>query len=156
MSENNFILISFWEVLKSIRFIQFNALSHSQTGWNGTGEGGVSVEIETDVSCLFHEKGIWKGQESHTESTFYNVYRWTLKPDEGKIGLEHLRFGTQSPVFLFDLQVTGPGRLTYVEPHPCGEDLYFAHLSWNARAIEMVWRVVGLKKNEEIEYFYTK
>src|ERR1700719_4337478 len=93
-----------WTRLISVQELTFEARSHaaSNTGWNGTGKGVVQVETVEARVILFHERGLWTPEEGR-QSTFSNVFRWTADPDGHFIQLEHLRFGQDHPVYLFDL-----------------------------------------------------
>ena len=86
--------------------------------------------------------------------SFSNTFRWTLDRSAGMISLEHLRLGPNNPVFLFHLAPTGPHLLASVESHLCEEDVYLAQVAWDIHSIRLSWRVIGPKKNEEMDYHY--
>ncbi|MBS0607607.1 MAG: hypothetical protein JSR57_11705 [Verrucomicrobia bacterium] len=71
------------------------------------------------------------------------------------ISLEHLRLGPEHPVFLFHLAVSSNNVLSSVESHLCEEDAYLATVPWDRYSIQLNWRVIGPKKNEEMESAYT-
>jgi hypothetical protein len=148
------VLLDFWDRLNAVR--QFTRLSHSRSrnghAWNGKGE--VVVNALSDTVLVFHEKGAWEdeqGQEIH----FNNTFRWTLDRGSIRIGLEHLRLGPDQPVFLFYLTPIETHRLASVDSHVCKQDVYFATVPWNRDSIQLNWRVIGPKKNEEMECCYT-
>ena len=93
-----------WARLFSVHEITFEARSRAvpNTGWNGSAKGLVQVETVEARTILFHERGDWI-PEVGQQSTFSNVFRWTADPDDCFIHLEHLRFGPNDPVYLFDL-----------------------------------------------------
>ena len=93
-----------WSRLLLVKHLSFESRSNAAetTGWSGSGSGVVGVEAARDSTILFHESGTWT-PEMGRATTFTNVYRWTADPAGGFIGLEHLRFGPERPVYLFDL-----------------------------------------------------
>lgn len=149
------LLFSFWERLKQVNQLSLHAKSHSkdETGWNGKGKGDVLVAKEGDVALVFHERGSWQIRQDQNMA-FSNTFRWTLDKDAGMISLEHLRLGPNAPVFLFHLAPTGNNRLASVESHLCEEDAYLAQVIWDRHSIRLTWRVIGPRKNEEMEYHY--
>lgn len=149
------ILQALWDRLKQVKTVTFLATPQSkkETGWNGKGVGEVIVTNEKKHVLVFHEKGIWKGKKSD-EMAFSNVFRWTLDQTAGVISLEHLRRGADQPVFLFSLAPSGNASLTSVDSHLCGGDVYFGQIFFNRQTLRLNWRVIGPKKNEEIEYYY--
>jgi hypothetical protein len=76
-----------------------------------------------------------------------------LKLRSDGIGLEHLRFGPEKPVFLFLLEANGPRELRSSCPHACAEDSYRAVLGLGNPLI-LNWNVNGPKLAESIEYRY--
>ncbi len=138
-------LLGFWERLKLVREMTLH------TGWNGDGKGNVLVAFDSDAILTFHERGSWQSQNM----TFSNTFRWTIDRSAGMISLEHLRLGPNNPVFLFHLVPTGNQSLASIDSHLCEEDVYLAQVSWDRHHIRLSWRVIGPKKNEEMEYYYT-
>lgn len=145
----------FWKRLASVQGIRFQAKSRSkiESGWKGTGSGEVRVTHSSDTVLLFHEKGTWFG-ENGQEMNFNNVFRWTLDKTAGGISLEHLRRGTNHPVFLFQLVPSRKNSLTSIDAHICGNDSYFGEFFCTPQSLHLHWRVIGLKKNEEIDTHY--
>jgi hypothetical protein len=148
-------LFSFWNRLKAVQ--QFTrtarARSRDENGWNGKGRGEVIVSQPTDTVLIFHEKGSWQFQKGQ-DISFSNTFRWTLDRHTGMISLEHLRLGPDQPVFLFHLTPTSGHLLASVDSHLCEEDVYLATVPWDRHSIRLNWRVIGPKKNEEMEYCY--
>ncbi len=70
-------------------------------------------------------------------------------------GLEHLRFGEDHPVYLFDLALAGEREWRSVSPHLCREDCYSAVLIVGDDNIVLRWSVNGPRKQETIEYVYS-
>ena len=143
-------LLELWADLSRVRSLQFVAQSGSATGWKGRGRGSVVVEAFGDDVQTFTESGTWH-TEAGRELRFHNVYRWTRT--DPTLRLEHLRFGIDHPVYLFDLAQTGDGEWRSVSPHLCGEDRYSAVLLVG-NSLTLRWEVVGPTKQEVIEYDY--
>jgi hypothetical protein len=149
----NPLLLGFWERLKTVKelALQGRTRSKHETGWNRSGKGNVLVAVESDTVLTFHERGAWE----ENGMTFNNTYRWTLDLTSGMLSLEHLRLGPHHPVFLFHLTPTGPHSLASLDSHLCEEDVYLVQVTWDRHHIRLSWRVIGPKKNEEMEYYYT-
>jgi hypothetical protein len=154
-SENAQVLHSFWERLSKVRGLTFHAKTKSteKNGWNGRGKGEVLVSNPNDSILIFNEKGSWKNSDEN-ETDFSNVFRWTFDRSAGIISLEHLRRGLNHPVFLFHLTPTGNHSLASIDSHLCGGDAYFGQVLWDKQNLRLNWRVIGPKKNEEIDYYY--
>ena len=133
----------------SLTFVSRSSAS-SSTGWVGEAAGKVAVRRESVDCILFAESGSWRTPEGRSFD-FTNTYRWCRDGDS--IRLEHLRFGADRPVYLFELIPDGVDRMTSRDPHVCSEDLYTANLQL-ADDILIAWTVVGPKLNERIEYCY--
>lgn len=148
------ILNAFWEKLLTVRQLTFRAKTKSkeESGWNGKGTGEVVV-IKEGNALLFNEKGSWQNREG-VEMKFSNVFRWTLDRSAGVISLEHLRRGPDHPVFLFHMAPSGNHALSSVDSHLCDGDTYFGQIHLDKYGLRLNWRVIGPKKNEEIDYFY--
>src|SRR4029077_659265 len=112
------------------------------------------VTKKEDHTLIFHEKGIWQDKEG-TEVNFSNVFRWTFDRHAKVIALEHLRRGPDHPVFLFYLAPSGNHSLSSVDSHLCGGDTYFGQIHFDRYSLRLNWRVIGPKKNEEIDYYYS-
>lgn len=150
------ILESFWKRLKGIKHLSFAAQSKQAnlSGWNGTGKANVQSESPSPYSLIFYEQGIWTAENGKTFD-FKNCYRWTLDPAKALISLEHLRRGPDKPVFLFELTPVTATEFQTVHPYLCRDDTYFATLTLKPKAIAFHWRILGPRKNEEIDYLYT-
>ena len=64
--------------------------------------------------------------------------------------LEHLRFGEDRPVYLFDLAPAGDRGWRSVSPHLCSEDCYAAVLLVRDNGILLRWSIDGPRKKETI------
>lgn len=137
--------------LRGITTLQFEAVSQSATGWNGVGEGRVEVQAPSSDVLLFIEKGVWRTQTG-ASLRFNNTFRWTKVNDV--LRLEHLRFGEQHPVFLFDMALESNGQWRAVQAHECGNDVYEALLETQSQHINMSWTIRGPKKREKVCYVY--
>lgn len=150
------ILQTFWERLRQVKQLSFNAKSKSkeELGWTGKGKGEVIISKENDNTLIYNEKGIWLNKNGDQVS-FTNVFRWTLDRHTGIIALEHLRRGVDHPVFLFHLAPTNAYSLSSVDSHLCEGDSYFGQIHLDSNSLRLNWRVIGPKKNEEIDYYYS-
>ncbi len=150
------VLLKFWEKLIKVEQLTFNAKSKAkeELGWNGKGKGEVGVTKEGSNILIFNERGSWQGKQGE-EVSFSNVFRWTLDRREGMISLEHLRRGPEHPVFLFHLVPTSKSSLSSVNSHLCEGDTYFGQIHFDRYSLRLNWRVIGPKKNEEIDYYYS-
>ncbi|NNM44282.1 MAG: winged helix-turn-helix transcriptional regulator [Chlamydiae bacterium] len=155
LEKNENTLLLFWKRLTTLKQLSFHAKSKSkeETGWNGKGKAEILLTKESDNVLIFQEKGTWKAKDGN-EMDFSNCFRWTLDPIMGRISLEHLRRGMNHPVFLFQLAPSGKHTLSSVDTHLCGRDAYFGQAFCDRKCIRLTWRVIGPKKNEEIEYCY--
>lgn len=150
------ILLAFWEKLQDVTQLTFHAKTKSkeEKGWNGKGRGEVVIVKEGFNTLIFNEKGTWRGKQGEDVS-FSNVFRWSLDRNAGVISLEHLRQGPNRPVFLFHLAPSGKHSLSSVDSHLCEGDTYFGQIHFDHYGLRLNWRVIGPKKNEEIDYFYS-
>jgi hypothetical protein len=150
------ILLAFWEKLNGVTQLTFHAKTKSkeEKGWNGKGQGEVVIVKEGSNTLIFNEKGAWQGKQGG-EVSFSNIFRWTLDENAGVISLEHLRQGPNHPVFLFHLTPSGKHSLSSVDSHLCKEDIYFGQIHFEHYSLRLNWRVIGPKKNEEIDCFYS-
>lgn len=150
------VLYDCWDKLAVVKQLTFNARSKSkeEQGWNGRGKGEVLVKKENAAQLIFHEKGSWRNLHGE-DFTFSNLFRWTLDKTSGMISLEHLRRGFENPVFLFHLAPSGNNTLSSVDSHLCEGDTYFGQILLDQHSIRLNWRVIGPKKNEEIDYYYS-
>lgn len=146
----------FWQRLTNISKLTFSAHSKSpdNQGWNGIGKGEVAVNKESSSILIFTEKGSWTNQQGE-EVKFSNIFRWTFDKKMGMIALEHLRRGIHQPVFLLHLVPAGDYALTSLDSHLCASDAYFGQVLFDEHLVRFNWRVIGAKKNEEIDYYYT-
>ena len=150
------VLLSFWDKLQKVSHLTFKAKTNSkeENGWNGQGKGEVVITKEAPNILIFQEKGVWNGKPG-TELNFSNSFRWTLDRTAGVISLEHLRRGITFPVFLFYLAPSGKNSLASVDSHLCEGDTYFGQIFFDHYGLRLSWRVIGPKKNEEIDYHYS-
>lgn len=145
-------LLHFWEKLTSVTRLNFNAKTQ-EIGWNGRGKGDVLITKESST-LVFTEKGTWQNKEG-TEFAFSNIFRWVLDRNACIISLEHLRRGPDRPVFLFHLAPSGKHSLSSIDSHLCGGDAYFGQIHFDQHTLRLNWRVIGPKKNEELDYYYS-
>jgi len=103
-----------WNGLQRVRGVRFVSRG-STPGWDGEGFGSVVVDSPSSLALVFTESGVWQPSKGR-ETRFSNVFRWTLGTSES-LKLEHLRFGVDHPVYLFDLSPTTDDRWASVKPH---------------------------------------
>ncbi|HXF29701.1 MAG TPA: DUF6314 family protein [Chlamydiales bacterium] len=151
----------FWGRLCAVKRVAFHASTKTKAnsgkeslGWSGRGLGEVLITQQEKNVLVFSEKGSWQAKKTG-EVNFSNTLRWTHDEKSATIGLEHLRHGWDDPVFLFDLAAFGRRTLMSLESHLCGDDSYFGHLFSDEQTLRLHWRVIGPKKNEEIDYCYS-
>lgn len=136
------------DALRRVKAVRFDARG---SAWVGAGIGSVAVASPADGVITFAESGTWR-PERGGEFEFSNVFRWSAVAPE-LVRLEHLRFGPDRPVHLFDLAPDGDGWRS-VEPHTCVADSYAAEVRPLASGLWVAWQIIGPKKREAIEYAY--
>lgn len=141
-----------WARLGAIRLLRFESVSRTGTGWSGRGSGQVEVSSPEEGVLVFREAGSWT-QDGGRELRFFNVYRWSL--NENSIALEHLRFGLNKPVWLFQLAPDENGLWREDEPHPCRDDCYSATMRVVGDELLLEWQVSGAERDETISYVYS-
>jgi len=122
-------------------------------GWNGNATGVVEVHRDTQNQILFTEIGTWHTHRG-TSLNFFNRYQWTLNLQKHSIQLEHLRYGENQPVKLFDLTFIKPGQWISGKSHQCNADSYSAILRLDNKQLNFDWKITGPRKNEQISYIY--
>lgn len=147
---NQTLILEAWKLLRKVSRVDFQFKSRQSEGF---GEGKVEREDDEDRVLIFHEKGSWSSPDGRA-FVFRNVFRWTLARVDEMLTLEHLRFGKENPVFLYHLVPTGPYVLESLHAHLCGQDTYFGRLRLEGEALRLTWRIIGPKKNEEVQYVY--
>jgi hypothetical protein len=152
--ENNLVL-NIWNRLPSTGHLSFTSQSQKQgmTDLMGIGKGDVRVRKINDHALIFEEKGTWVSKE-HQEFKFTNVFKWIFDPFQNNITLEHLRLGEKNPVFLFRLVQVDEQTLQSISSYVCKEDTYLGQVRCDEHSIKLNWRVIGPKKNDEINYLY--
>ena len=143
-----------WQRLASVTSLAFESTSQAENmGWSGQGRGQVTVEEADAATLLFYEQGQWQ-QNGGKQLAFRNVYRWTALADVGHLRLEHLRFGSEHPVGLFDLERVDSTSWQSIAPHVCREDSYTATMHAAANELHLHWTIQGPGKDESIRYTY--
>jgi hypothetical protein len=146
------MLEQLWKRLGSVRALSFVARSEKPYGWNGKGSGTIVVQRPSEEMMTFTESGTWQPGVGR-DIRFSNVFPWTRAGDV--LRLEHLRFGEDHPVYLFDLAPTGEREWRSASPHQCREDCYAAMLTVRDDNIVLRWSIHGPQKQESIEYIYS-
>ena len=141
----------FWNRLLTIKKLQFTSDSKIHSGWEGSATGIVKIMSPNDSEIVFHETGTFTTLAGD-DLSFKNTFRWIRINDN--IRLEHLRFGVNHPVFLFDIAWVRGASFNSVHPHICSQDRYDCTLELLQDSFEMNWTIQGPHKNERICYTY--
>lgn len=140
-------------LLRRVQSLRFDARSEAATGWDGVGTGAVAVSEPAAGVVVFTEAGTWQPNAPNRAAVgFNNVFRWSAVGEV--LRLEHLRFGADHPVLLFDMAPDEAGAWREVSPHLCREDCYTAILAVEGGKLEVAWSIVGPHKRESIHYTY--
>lgn len=115
--------------------------------------GNVTVETVDNSTIIFNEL-ITRDNGTEIIMNSKNIYRWTFLPS-GNIKLEHLRFGTDKPVFLVELSQTEKNIWKSIEPHNCNNDLYYAELDLSSEKPVLYWAVKGPAENYSLKTVYS-
>ncbi len=140
-----------WSLLQVVSALRFEAQSEAATGWNGIGTGTVMVSEPEPRVVVFDEAGTWQSP-GRAMIRFANVFRWSNTG--ASLRLEHLRFGAENPVFLFEMAPNADGEWHEVSPHLCREDCYTASLVVEGQQVLVAWSILGPQKQESIRYVY--
>lgn len=140
-------------LLRRVQSLRFDAQSDAATGWDGVGTGSVTASEPAVGVVVFCEVGTWQPTAPGRPAiAFNNVFRWSILGDT--LRLEHLRFGPEHPVLLFDMAPGVDGVWREVSGHQCREDCYTASLGIEGGQLVVVWSIVGPRKQESIRYTY--
>ena len=142
-------LAEVWALLRDVRAVSFVARCETGTGWAGAGVIAVS---EPGPWILVLEESGHVRPHGHRDFQFTNVFRWSRLGEV--LRLEHLRFGPDHPVFLFDLAPGQDGEWREVSPHVCREDFYSASMRVEAGQLVVRWSIRGPRKQVSIRYVY--
>ncbi len=143
-----------WPTLLATRSLVYTAQSPTHPALTGQGIGAVIIHNSTPSTLTFNESGQWRSQSGY-ESHFTNTYRWTLLPSKS-LHLEHLRFGPDKPVALFDMIPTGKSQWQSLTPHHCRQDCYHATLELQKLGFTLTWHIIGPKRSDIIHYTYSQ
>lgn len=139
--------------LRRVRSLRFDAHSGAATGWDGVGTGAVAMSEPATGVVVFDEAGSWQPSAAGQSAVgFKNVFRWSAIGEA--LRLEHLRFGVEHPVLLFDMAPSKDRVWREISPHRCGEDCYTASLGVESGQLVVAWSIVGPHKRESIRYNY--
>lgn len=141
-------LNTFWQRLSKIKRVSIQ----SPSGLEGVGE--VAIEAAQGV-LIFKEKGQWSDRHPGAQRIdFSNELRWQIDYSSQTIALEHLRYGSSRPVFLFHLAPISSKSLQSIDSHFCADDCYFGRIDFYDQYIRFLWRILGPRKNEVLYYTY--
>lgn len=145
-----------WQRLLQVKHLSFSAQSKAEqsSGWNGIGKAKVEIHPAAARSIIFKEQGSWTSHEGK-QFDFKNALRWTWHASKPVFILEHLHYGPEHPIVLFELKPINLTQFEMIQPFLCKQDTYLAHLHCDQHLIQLHWRIIGPKKNEEMHYIYT-
>lgn len=145
-----------WKRLLRVKHLSFSAQSKAEhpSGWNGIGKAKVEIHRVASHSVIFKEEGNWTSHEGN-QFDFKNALRWTWHGSKPLLILEHLHYGPEHPIVLFELKPMSQTQFEVVQPFFCKKDTYLADLYCDHHFIQLHWRILGPRKNEEINYIYT-
>lgn len=124
-------------LLRLVQSLRFDAYSEAATGWDGVGTGTVTVSEPASGTVIFVEAGTLKPRAAdRAAGGFKNVFRWSAVG--AALRLEHLRFGPDHPVLLFDLVPGEDGVWRETSPHQCREDCYMASLAVDGERLVVI------------------
>ena len=144
-----------WAQFLALKSLCFLSRSKKADGWSGVGTGEVVVAQPSVGVLTFTETGLWQPDQGR-EVPFTNLFRWTIL-GPARVRLEHLRFGPDKPVLLFELEPTDEKEgesWTSTAPHLCRDDCYSAVLSFEESGVRLEWTVEGPRKSSRIVYIY--
>ena len=128
----------------------FNAQSHrgSKMNWNGNAEAIVETYLVPSIqgdTVYLKEKGQFFPESASSPIPFHNTFKLFFKKE--KIVFYHERFGSENPVWLFDLIATGANTLTNKAVHQCVDDQYSVQIIINKQTDRLrgsigYWRTV--------------
>jgi hypothetical protein len=118
-----------------------------------SGRGTVRIQIDAQDRIEFHETGVWNPNGTGPLH-FRNIYRWSFTQEQ-EIGLEHLRYGFDQPVFLVTFVSGRYGEFVSRTSHLCGMDRYDGRIHLSPSGFTLEWTVVGPAKNEKFERHYS-
>jgi len=151
-SRDQSAIVAVADLLPRIRSVSVDVRSRSQTGWSGRGRGAVRVSRDGG-DVLFEESGRFQPANGRIAMRFRNVLGWTIHADA--ITLSHRRHGPAGGTRLVELrQDVDSFDLVSNRPHRCGADLYSARLELRDGGFDLVWRVTGPRKAEDLAHRY--
>ncbi|MDK2778483.1 MAG: DUF6314 family protein [Pseudomonadota bacterium] len=141
-----------WQRLQTTAAFSYTATPGpgSRTGWQGWGQGQVTVERVSATELHFIEQGSFTLHNGPAVE-MHNRFIW--QQSRGGVTLSHGRRG--EPVFLFELIPAGDALWRSAQDHVCIDDLYSGNLTENANGFELIWHIHGPKKNEQLVYRYS-
>ena len=133
-----------WTLLESLNRVDLFALPEERKG-----KGLVFPCKEGENQLILQETGSWEGEGS---TPYYNSFRFTKHFNF--LSLEHLRFGKEHPVFLFDLIPQTETICISRSPHVCGEDLYYGTLELQEKKMLLMFDLKGAQMEERVSFTY--
>lgn len=140
-----------WSRLQEVDAFIVKATAGGSEHWRGRGR--VEVRQPAPRVIEWRECGRWTAGAKGLGS-FRNVYRWTLRPEQGYFSLAHLRHGPDRPISLLHLEPASGGRFVARTPYRCGADRYAAEVRLAQKGLVLAWRITGPKKDLRLHTEY--
>lgn len=146
-------MFSLRQNLSSPTHFSFEATTNrSYEGWAGRGSGKVTSFWHDDNTLIYEEEGVFVTQQQKTLKA-KNTYCWRF--EDLKVSLEHLRFGYEYPVFLFDLVQVDQMTWKSSCPHQCDLDQYHGTLILQEKGFKLNWLVQKGQEYNRMDYIYS-
>jgi hypothetical protein len=120
------------------------------TSLHGIGE--IDNATPDENSIIFKEKGFWNINRG-PRVTFRNAYQWSVL--ENTLSLARYGYDMSSPNPLVDFEFSEGPEWLNISPYICGRDTYDATLRWSDKSLQLLWIVIGPKKDQTVEYLYS-
>ena len=143
----------FWSRLRKVSTALIRAIQTDPHPLTYHGEGNVVVTASKNT-LVYEEEGTWNDANNHSIH-YRNSLKWTRHYSSTLISLEHLRYGSNHPVFMFYLTPAASTLLQSTSSHLCADDTYFGKLLLEGPNLKLIWKTVGPQKNETLEYIYS-
>lgn len=155
VKNNGVVLFNFRNCLLQTKSLIVSVRSKikDETDVGRSGRCDVVIEKEADGSLIFIEKGSWMNSEPG-KGNFTNVFRWIFHNNDA-VGVEHLRYGREHPVFLFYLIPISQNTLSSGNSFLNDKGIVFGHIRFDENKFSFHRRIISPDKDEKIEYFYS-
>lgn len=150
-------MFDLWSTLQSISQYKYKSEPgvKSLMGWEGEGQGCVTLRLEKD-KLFFTETGQFILSQNNHKVKTNNEFIWQYLA-KNRIRLLHSRFGRDKQIELFELVYhTGTDSWESEQAYLCGDDIYSGKVIKNTHGIEFFWSINGPRKQEKLHYCYSR